>query len=249
MEEGLVSVITPMYNAEEFIVQAIRSVQQQTYQNWEMVVVDDVSFDKSPQIVREYAKSDGRIRYLRHEQNTGVAQARNTALQAARGRYVAFLDSDDLWTADKIEKQLRFMEDTGAAFCYGACEVIDKEGNIAGKTRHVPKSRTYQELLKGNAIPCLTVVLDRKKIPDIKMPSMPHEDYAAWLDILRTGITAHGLNDVLAKYRINDASVSANKMRAAKWTWDIYRRQQGLGLIRSCYYFMCYFVGAVRKRY
>lgn len=249
MEEGLVSVVTPMYNAEKFIAKTIESVQAQTYQNWELVIVDDVSTDGSAEIVMEYAKGDSRIRYLRSESNGGVSKARNTSLEAAAGQYAAFLDSDDLWTPDKLEKQLAFMEKQGAAFCYGACRVIDQEGKPAGKTRYVPSSRSYQELLKGNVIPCLTVVIDRKQVNNIQMPDMPHEDYGAWLDILRTGITAYGLNQVLGEYRISNGSVSGNKLAAAKWTWDIYRRQQGLGLLKSCRCFGHYVIGAVRKRY
>ena len=249
MEEGLVSVITPMYNAEKLIAKTIESVQAQTYQNWEMVIVDDVSTDGGSKIVGEYAQADSRIRYLRHESNQGVSKTRNTALQNARGQYVAFLDSDDLWKPDKLEKQLAFMKEQGASFCYCACRVIGQDGQSAGKTRYVPPSRNYGELLKGNVIPCLTVVLDRKQIQNIHMPDMPHEDYGAWLDILKTGITAYGLNEVLAEYRVSGGSVSGNKLAAAKWTWDIYRRQQGLGIVKSCLCFGHYVVGAVRKRY
>lgn len=249
MVEGLVSVVTPMYNAEKFIAETIESVQAQTYQNWEMVIVDDVSTDGSSEIVKEYAKEDSRIRYLRHERNRGVSQARNTSLQAARGQYAAFLDSDDLWMPDKLEKQLTFMKKQGAAFCYSACRVIGQDGTPAGKTRYVPLSRNYRELLKGNVIPCLTVILDRSQVKNIHMPDMPHEDYGAWLDILKTGITACGLNEVLAEYRVSGESVSGNKFAAAKWTWDIYRRQQGLGILKSCWCFGHYVVGAVRKRY
>lgn len=249
MNGELVSIITPMYNAEKYIAQTIESVQAQTYENWEMLIVDDVSCDGSAGIVQKYMAKDARIKYLKHGKNEGAAQARNTALKAAKGRYVAFLDSDDLWMANKLEKQINFMQEQKAAFCYSACAVIDECGNFAGKVRHVPLKQQYRELLKGNSIPCLTVVLDKKRIGDIQMLAIPHEDYAAWLDILKKGITAYGINEVLAKYRVNSNSLSGNKIQAAKWTWNIYRKQQRLGIIRSSYYFVCYFIAAVRKRY
>lgn len=248
MDRELVSVITPMYNAEKYIAKTIESVQAQTYENWEMIIVDDVSTDQSAQIVQQYAAEDTRIKYLRHEKNAGVARARNTALKAAQGRYVAFLDSDDLWKNEKLEKQLLFMQSKGAAFLYTACEIIDENGNVTGKVRHVPASQNYEELLKGNAVPCLTVILDRSQIDKVEMPEIPHEDYAAWLDILKKGITAYGIDEVLAQYRVNNSSLSGNKMQAARWTWDIYRKQQKLGIMKSSYCFVCYIIAAVLKR-
>lgn len=249
MAEELVSIITPMYNAERFITKTIESVQAQTYQNWEMLIVDDMSVDKGAQIVQKYAGTDRRIRYIKHTRNGGVAKARNTALTEAKGRYIAFLDSDDIWKAGKLKTQIDFMRKKGAAFCFSACEVIDEQGKKTGKVRHVPAELTYKDLLKGNAIACLTVVLDREQIDDIRMLSIPHEDYAAWLDILKKGITAYGIDEVLAKYRVSNNSVSKNKLRAAKWTWDIYLKQQKLGFMRSCHCFICYLIAAIRKRY
>lgn len=248
MCDELVSIITPMYNAEKFIAKTIESVQAQTYQNWEMLIVDDVSTDQSAQIVQRYATEDSRIRYLRHEKNTGVTRARNMALKAAQGRYVAFLDSDDLWKTEKLEKQLTLMQRKNIAFCYCACEVIDENGDKTGQVRYIPETLNYQKLLKGNAIACLTVILDKEIVGNIKMPEIPHEDYAAWLDILKKGITAYGINEVLAEYRVNRHSLSGNKLRAAKWTWDIYRKQQKLGVMKSCYCFVCYIIAAVLKR-
>lgn len=248
MDRELVSVITPMYNAEKYIAQTIESVQAQTYENWEMLIVDDVSCDAGVEIVQGYMVKDPRIKYLKHEKNAGVAQARNTALKAAKGQYVAFLDSDDLWMTNKLEKQIRFMKEKKAVFCYSACEIMDEYGKSTGKVRNVPVKQQYKDLLKGNAIPCLTVILDRSQIGNVEMPVIPHEDYAAWLNILKKGITAYGMDEVLAKYRVNNHSLSGNKLQAAKWTWDIYRKQQKLGVMKSCYCFVCYIIAAVLKR-
>lgn len=248
MENELVSIITPVYNAQDTIAGTIESVQAQTCGNWEMILADDCSTDNSMEIMQSYAKKDSRIRLLVQKTNQGVAQARNAAIASAKGRFVAFLDSDDLWCPDKLEKQLAFMKQKQAAFCYTACDVIDEYGKQMGKVRFVPETADYNTLLKGNYIPCLTVVIDRKTIDIPSMPSIPHEDYAVWLEILKAGHSAWGLNEVLARYRVNQHSVSSNKLKAAGWTWNIYRKNQKLSLIKSSYCFMSYLVRAVIKR-
>lgn len=248
MEDKLVSIVTPMYNAKAFVAQTIEAVQAQTYPHWEMLIVDDVSTDGCAELVQSYAEKDDRIKYYKNLENTGVAAARNMAIQKAKGRYIAFVDSDDLWVPEKLEKQLQFMKEKQAAFCYSDCEIINELGESTGKVRHVPVRQDYKQLLKGNAIPCLTVLLDRSKISRIEMPAIHHEDYAAWLDILKTGVVAYGQNEVLGKYRVNSKSLSGNKVRAALWTWDIYRKQEKLGILRSCYCFCCYMLAAIQKR-
>lgn len=248
MENKLISIITPMYNGEATIAQTIESVLNQTYPQWEMIIVDDCSTDNSAELVHSYEKKDNRIRYYRLETNSGVAAARNKAVEMARGRYLAFLDCDDLWYETKLEKQLNYMKEQKAVFCYTACEVIDEQGKKAGKTRKVPKTMDYQKLLRGNEIPCLTVLIDRADIMLPEVPGIHHEDYAFWLEILKSGVTAHGLNEVLAKYRINTRSVSGNKLRAALWTWRIYRKHQKLGVLRSIDCFIHYIIKGILKR-
>lgn len=251
MKEKLVSIITPMHNAEKFVARTIESVQKQTYTDWEMIIVDDGSSDGSADIVQTYAKSDTRIHYKRLDQNAGVAQARNIAIQSAVGRYIAFLDSDDIWKPDKLRRQLALMQETGTMFCYTACGVIDEDGKESGRVRHVPERVAYKDLLKGNVIPCLTVLLDRKQLSqqgiNVAMPLVPHEDYAAWLSILKQGVVADGINEILAEYRVNKKSVSANKLQAMKWTWQIYRKQEKLGLVKSMECFLGYLYQAGRK--
>lgn len=244
--ESMVSIITPMYNAEKTIAQTIESVLHQTYQNWEMIIMDDCSSDQSASIVEEYLKQDPRIRYYREKANCGVAKVRNDAIAQAKGEYLAFLDSDDLWRAKKLDCQIRFMKENKVQFCYSACSVIDASGQTAGKVRNVPEVADYNKLLKGNFIPCLTVVLEKRIM--LEMPQIPHEDYATWLAILRSGKKAFGLNEVLADYRVNLSSVSANKWKAMKWTWSIYRYQEKLSYVKSCFYFVHYIMRAIRKR-
>ncbi len=245
-EPGLVSVITPLYNAKKYIGKTIESVLNQTYTNWEMVVVDDCSTDESVSIVQQYG--DARIRLIRNEQNLGVAATRNVALKEARGQYVAFLDSDDIWCADKLSKQLVLMEETKSPFIYGSCVVMDEDGNALKKDRIVPAELDFKELLKGNQIPCLTVLIDRTRIKPFEMPKVFHEDYATWLSILRDNqIKAYGVQDIVARYRVSQNSLSGTKVRAAGWTWGIYRKYLGFSVFKSAYYFMWYAFRVVKK--
>lgn len=246
-DETLVSVITPMYNAQKYILDTIASVQAQTYSRWEMIIVDDGSADGSVEAVREAAAKDSRIRLIRQE-NSGVAAARNRGIKAAKGRYLAFLDSDDLWRPEKLERQLALMEKQNCGFCYTACDVINDSGRPTGQVRRVPERITYQKLLWGNVIPCLTVVVDRSMTGEFAMPKMGHEDYATWLTVLKRLPEAWGINEVLGSYRVNSSSVSANKVRAMRWTWRIYRDNQKLPVYKSIFYLMGHGLQAVRKR-
>jgi glycosyltransferase involved in cell wall biosynthesis len=251
--EGLVSIITPLYNNERYIEGTIRSVLDQTYEQWEMIIVDDASTDGGAAVVRNYTDKaspcyDSRIRYYRNAVNSGVAATRNQAIELAGGRYIAFLDSDDLWQPEKLAKQLALMRETHTGFCYGGCGVIDENGSNLHRDRSVPARIDYRELLKGNQIPCLTVLLDRTVVEHIRMPSIPHEDYATWLDILRThAITACGVQEVLADYRVGKPSVSSGKGKAARWTWDIYRKYLGLPFWECVYCFCWYAIRALGK--
>ena len=247
-DTDLVSIITPMYNAKETIESTIASVQAQTYKNWEMIIVDDCSNDGSAAYVEQCASKDERIRLIRHDHNCGIAETRNTAMQHARGRYVAFLDSDDLWLPQKLEKQISFMKEHDASFSHTACEVVNESGQKIGKIRHVPLQVKYDELLRGNVINCLTVVIDVKRMGRPIMPAIRHEDYACWLGILQKEEYAWGLDEVLAEYREVGTSMSGNKFRVAQWQWKIYRDYLKIGLIKSCYYFVYYTWNALKKR-
>lgn len=247
MKQGLVSIITPMFNAQNYIEKTIRSVQAQTYGKWEMIVVDDYSTDHSVEIVRRFAENDSRIRCLCNENNMGVAATRNRAMEAADGQYLAFLDSDDLWVPDKLERQLALLAAKHCAFVYGGCDVMDEQGNDLQKIRHVPEHITYQELLWGNVIPCLTVLVDRTQTRDFRMPAIGHEDYATWLTIMRDIREGYGIDEVLGHYRVNRNSVSGNKLRTIKWTWNIYRKNQGIHPVKSACYLFGHLFQAARK--
>lgn len=242
----MVSIITPMYNAEKWIEETIVTVQMQSYPDWEMIIVDDCSTDRSSEIVRKIQKTDTRIKYYKNLKNCGIAQSRNRAIELASGRYLAFLDSDDKWYPEKLELQIQKMQQEQIVFCYSACDVIDDQGKKIN-VRHVPEKLEYKELLKGNIIPCLSVVLDRYGIEHISMPLIPHEDYATWLNILKNCKIAYGINEVLGSYRIVNTSKSRNKIKAAVWTWNIYRKHLNMKFFEVCYYFCFYVVNAIKK--
>lgn len=246
MTKGLVSIITPMYNAKDTIEKTMISVINQTYENWEMIIVDDKSDDLGPELVKKYSDQDKRIKYVKTQVNSGVSDARNKAIEMSYGQYIAFLDSDDVWEPDKLKCQIEFMKEQGIGFCFSGCDCIDYEDSFI-KERKVPSKVSYKDLLKGNVIPCLTVVLDREIISIPKMKKIHHEDYAMWLDILKTGKCAYSIQRVLAHYRIGQKSVSSNKLKAVKWTWDIYRKDQKLNVVQSGYYFVNYLIKAFIK--
>jgi len=247
-KDGLVSIITPAYNAEAYIAETIASVLAQTYTNWEMLIVNDCSQDNTAEIVQSYAAKDKRIKLINLKQNSGAAAARNTAIQNAKGRYIAFLDSDDLWKKEKLQKQIEFMQQNGYAFTYTSYEHFKEvKENIQNQVQ-IPKSLNYKQALKGNKIGCLTVMLDRKQIANIHFTTQKHEDYILWLNILKQGITAYGMQESLALYRTgNSKSVSSNKLQSALWTWNVYRNSQRLSVVKSMYYMWFYVVSGLRK--
>ncbi len=237
----LVSVVTPAYNAARFISGAIESVQAQTYAGWEMIVVDDCSRDDTPALVEEKAGEDERVRLLRMAENGGAAIARNAAIGAARGRYIAFLDSDDLWLPTKLEEQLAFMRERDAAFSFTSYRRVDASGRVLGEPVPVPERMNYRDLLKNTAIGCLTVVLDRSKTGPLDMGSMrTRQDYVLWFKLLKSGMVAYGLQEDLARYRIVEGSISRNKTKAARTMWYLYRRVEGLNLPYAAWCFLNY---------
>lgn len=245
---NLVSIITPMYNANRYIGKTIESVKAQTYENWEMLIVDDCSTDNSVDIVNLYAENDSRIKIFHNSKNSGIAITRNRAIVEAKGRFIAFLDSDDLWKPEKLEKQILFMVENDVSFSYTACDVIDENGKLTGQVRYVPEKVDYKKILRGNDIACLTAVIDRSKVSEIAMPETKHEDYLAWVKILKSGIVAHGVNEILASYRVAKKSVSGSKLKAATWQWKIYRNELRFSVMKSVYCFCCYAFNGVRKR-
>ncbi|MEX0418075.1 glycosyltransferase family 2 protein [Bacillus sp. C30] len=246
-EVPCISIITPSYNSLRFIGETIRSVQSQSYKNWEMLIVDDASTDHSAVKIKEMIEGDSRIRLLSLEENMGAAKARNIAIKEARGRYIAFLDSDDIWLPNKLETQLLFMEETHVAFSYTSYSLIDENNNDLNREVNVPEFVDYHYLVGNTIIGCLTVMLDREKIPCIEMPSVQPEDTALWLQLLYKGYEAKGIQQVLAKYRIVTNSVSRNKIRAAFRYWKLLRAQKPLNSLQTFFYFGKYAYHAYRK--
>ncbi len=245
----MVSIITPCYNSEEFIADTIRSVQAQTYQDWEMLIVDDCSTDNSYRIASSFAESDPRIKVFKTDSPSGSpVTPRNLAISRSSGKYIAFLDSDDLWLPSKLESQIRLLgEHDDAAVAFSYYEKISEQGERAGRVIKSPAQVTYRQLLRGNVIGCLTGVYDAEKVGRIMLQHRGHEDYVMWLNILRKGYLAVNTNDVQALYRIRGGSVSANKLKVLSWQWSIYRDSEKLGLLASIYYFVWYAVQAFMK--
>lgn len=243
--DDLVSIIMPAYNSAGFIGQSIESVLHQKYPHWELLVVDDQSTDGTGAIVESY--DDCRIRYIYQTKNSGVASARNAGINAANGRYIAFLDSDDLWLPDKLVRQLFYMRENNYHFTYTEYRCfVDIPTNVG----HLIRTRDfvdYRTLLKGNDIGCLTVMLDRLYYEHIEMPAIHHEDYITWLNLLKKGGRAHALHEDLARYRKRPTSLTSNKWKSLQWTWAVYRKSQSLSLLQSIYYFAIYAFRGLKK--
>lgn len=249
-EQALVSIITPSYNSEPFIEDTLKSVTAQTYQNWEMLIADDCSTDRTRDIVKQWMDRDNRIRLIELEENGGAAVARNTAINQAKGKYIAFLDSDDLWTPEKLEKQIKFMQERDIAFSFTGYQLMDVDGNLKNTVIQVPTQIDYYGLMKNTIIGCLTVIIDISKTGHFQMPNIrTRQDFALWLSILRKGFIAYGLQENLAHYRLVPGSISSNKVKAAKRTWKVYREIEGHGFIPSAWYFTNYAWNAVKKTY
>lgn len=242
-----VSIITPAYNAENNISDCINSVLSQTYENWEMFIVDDASTDNTVSIIKHYQSLDKRIKLINSSKNKGPAMARNLAIAAATGRYIAFLDSDDLWLSHKLSTQLEFMNNQHVVLCYSSYKVINENG-IELSNYRIPKlAVNYKTLLKGCIIGNLTAIYDSKILGKVYMEDVGHEDYTLWLKILKNVDFAYGINDVLAEYRISSHSVSRNKIKSAAWQWNIYRKIEKISVTRSLYYFLHYAINGLRK--
>lgn len=248
MHKELVSIIMPMYNSAKYVGEAITSVINQTYDNWELLVIDDASKDNSCDIVREFIKQDPRIHLLFNDNHTGrPTSPRNMGVKHARGRFIAFLDSDDMWFPEKLKQQIPLFEDKNVAIAYSNYEKMDEDGHRANRIVKAPAMATYNVLLSGNVIGNLTGIYDQKKVGKIEFMDIHHEDYVLWLSILKKGFIAKNTNTTTAAYRIVKGSISANKLQVLPWQWSIYRDIEQLNLIQSSYHFVNYAIKAYFK--
>lgn len=246
---SLVSIITPSYKSKRFIQETIDSVWAQTYQNWEMIIVDDCSPDESAKYIKQIIQEDRRIKLIELEKNVGAAEARNLALKVAKGKYIAFLDSDDVWLPHKLERQLKFMEENEYAFTFSAYIPISEDGSKEYSVIRVPDEIDYNGYCKNTIIGCLTVIIDRERTGDFRMPLIKSShDMTLWLLIMKRGFKAYGLNEVLAKYRVVTGSNTAKKYKAAMDVWRVYREIEGLSFLKSTWYFAHYLFNALKKR-
>ena len=247
IEKEKVSIIVPMYNAEKFIGKTIESVLAQTYQNWEMLIMNDVSTDNSLAVVSGYAKKDKRIKIINTEKNVGVVKGRNFLIDLASGKYIAFLDADDYWHNEKLEKQIKFMKEKNASIsCTEYTRVKENEEKINDVI--IKEEISYNDMLKNNYLGCLTVIYDAEKIGKRYFKELEkNEDYVLWLEIVKDVDIIYGLKENLAYYRVLDNSRSSNKVKTAKVRWEIYRKIEKLSLLKSLYYFLHYAIRAVLK--
>ncbi|OCH18561.1 hypothetical protein A6E04_01695 [Aliivibrio logei] len=237
----------PAYNCGRFIEESINSVIYQTHQKWELIIVDDCSSDNTANLVERY--KDERIKYFCLPENSGSpSEPRNVGLKHAHGDYIAFLDSDDLWHEEKLEKQLDFMQRNNFKFSCTAYSIVDSKGNL--KSSYTPPSRVdYAQLLTNNSIGCLTVILHQDLIDGMFFPNCGHEDFALWLKILRKSNVVHSLNTKLATYRRMENSVSSNKKKLILFFWNIYRNEEKIGLFKTIYLCFRYFVNVMWFKY
>lgn len=238
--DDLVSIVTPAYRAATTIADTIQSVIEQRYRHWEMLIADDCSPDDTRSVIETWMKRDSRVQLLALPQNSGPAAARNLAIAHASGRWLAFLDADDLWLPDKLERQLSFHRASSATISFTAFRRITADGGTTGRLIQVPPKLNYRGLLANTAIATSTVIVDLDRSGPFAMKATYYDDFACWLDILRPGGSAIGLNEDLMRYRVMAASVSRNKRKSAYRVWRAYREVEGLSVLRSLRYFAAY---------
>ena len=253
---GLVSIIVPVYNAGQFIAETISCVQRQTYDEWELLLVDDCSTDAGRELISQKSREDKRIKLIVQEQNGGAAEARNRGIREASGQYICFLDADDIWLPDKLRLELEYIkkvqheENPDAGFVFMGYEFADESDAGLGKVVHVPEYITYRQALKNTTIFTSTVMIDRNKIPDedIYMPCIASEDTATWWHLLKKYGTAYGMDKNLVRYRRSAGTLSSDKLTAIRRIWSLYRRQEKLSVIESVYCMCFWAFRAVLRR-
>ena len=246
-KENLVSIIMPAYNCKDFIGVALDSVVNQTYQNWEVIVVDDCSTDDTVEVIKEYIKKDNRIKYYKLEKNSGAAIARNMAIDFATGKYIAFLDSDDVWFSEKLTKQISFMKENNYGFTCTSYTKIDEQGKYLNRTIVAKPKSNYGEILKtcpGNS----TVIYNAEKLGKFKIPDIKkRNDYVMWLQVIKNEKYLYGIKEPLGSHRIRKEGISNNKKSLVEYHWKVYREIERLPLLKSVYLIFYWIVATVFK--
>ncbi len=251
MFKDTVTIITPSYNCSQFILETINSVLSQSYNKWEMIIVDDCSTDNSVNVIERHINNDSRFKLIKLNRNMGSAQARNVALKYATGRFIAFLDSDDIWYFNKLEKQILFMLDRKVPISFTSYELIDESSIGKGRIIHSVKRLNQMDYLKNTIIGFSTSMIDTSIIGnDFRMMDIrTRQDTSLWITLLGMGFYAHGIDEVLVKYRVHPNSISANKIKASQQVWNLYFRLHKIGLFKSMYCFYFYVFNAIKKRF
>jgi teichuronic acid biosynthesis glycosyltransferase TuaG len=248
----LVSIVLPSYNSEKYIQPTLESIRAQDYEKWELCIVDDCSVDDSLQIIENYASIDERIHVSRNSSNMGAAATRNKAIRMCRGRFIAFIDSDDLWSPTKLSRQVTFMLASGAPVSFTSYRIISEDGGYLLKEVdvRVPPVIGYRDLLaKKVTFGCSTAMVDKDQVGEFFMPPLrTGQDYATWLSILKRGFRAHLLKEILTSYRIRSGSISRNKFNKAMRQWHIYRKVEQLSMLDSLRFFCLYAYRAIFRR-
>ncbi|HUH51703.1 MAG TPA: glycosyltransferase family 2 protein [Flavobacterium sp.] len=233
----LVSIITPTYNSEKFIRETIKSVQNQSYSNWQMIIVDDCSTDTTVGIIEEIQKIDSRICLIKSQKNAGPAISRNKGIERVTGKYMTFLDADDIWFADFIQNSIDTIQKQGVHFVFSSYRRADEELNFVYTDFIVPQKVTYTDILKSNSISCLTAFIDIETLGKKFMPEVyKRQDMGLWLKYLKEIPYAYGIQEPMAVYRIRENSLSRNKSNLIKYQWQFYRKVEELSVIESAYY-------------
>lgn len=247
--QPLVSVIMPCYNMQRFIVESIHSVMQQTYENWELLIVDDASTDGTTACIKDFCQFDNRIHLQVKPKHSGIADSRNQCLSMAQGRFLAFLDSDDVWDSHKLEKQLGFMTQNHIGFSYSSYKCIDENSDDLAKIIKTAGNLDYEAYLHNTIIGCSTVMVDTTIVGNIVVPHFrTSEDTATWLNVLKKGFLAYAIEQPLTSYRIRRKSASSNKLKASTDLWRVYRQQEKLSFAKAARCFLSYASNAIKKR-